>query len=133
MRKKSLITLGVLMNKTKKEMIKEIMLFRYSSKDAGYINPINLKFIKYITNQYKKMSKREIQIEYHFYLDRAFKKLREKRNNLLQECDWTDLPNAVLLDEKKTEWQTYRTNLRDITNGIDTVEKANNITWPTKP
>ena len=46
MRKKSLITLGVLMNKTKKEMIKEIMLFRYSSKDAGYINPINLKFIK---------------------------------------------------------------------------------------
>ena len=74
MRKKSLITLGVLMNKTKKEMIKEIMLFRYSSKDAGYINPTNLKFIKYITNQYKKMSKWEIEIEYNFYLDRAFKK-----------------------------------------------------------
>ena len=34
-------------------------------------------------------------------LDRAFKKLREKRNNLLLECDWTDLPNAVLSDEKK--------------------------------
>ena len=38
------------MNKTKKEMIKEIMLFRYSSRDANYINPTNLKFIKYITD-----------------------------------------------------------------------------------
>jgi len=66
-------------------------------------------------------------------LDRAFKKLREKRNNLLQECDWTDLPNAVLLDEKKTEWQTYRTNLRDITNGLTTVEEIELVVFPEKP
>ena len=62
------------MNKTKKEMIKEIMLFRYSSKDARYINPTNLEFIKYITDEYKKSTKCEIEIEYNFYLDRAFKK-----------------------------------------------------------
>ena len=62
------------MNKTKKEMIKEIMLFRYSSKDASYINPTNLEFIKYITDEYKKSTKYEIEIEYNFYLDRAFKK-----------------------------------------------------------
>jgi hypothetical protein len=60
------------MNKTKKEMIKEIMLFRYSIKDASYIDPRNLSFIKYITNQYKKMKKEEIEIEYNFYLDQAF-------------------------------------------------------------
>ena len=66
-------------------------------------------------------------------LDRAFKKLREKRNNLLQECDWTDLPNAVLLNEKKTEWQTYRTNLRDITNGLTTVEEIELVVFPEKP
>jgi hypothetical protein len=59
------------MNKTKKEMIKEIMLFRYSSKDANYIDPTNLKFIKYITDEYKKMKKDEIEIEYNFYLDKA--------------------------------------------------------------
>ena len=61
------------MNKTKKEMIKEIMLFRYSSKDANYIDPCNLSFIKYITNEYKKMKKDEIEIEYNFYLDKAYK------------------------------------------------------------
>ena len=59
--------------------------------------------------------------------------LRQDRNKLLLECDWTDLPNAFLSDEKKTEWQTYRTNLRDITNGLTTVEDVNSVTWPTKP
>ena len=59
--------------------------------------------------------------------------LRQDRNKLLLECDWTDLPNAVLSDEKKTEWQTYRTNLRDITKGLTTVEDVNSVTWPTKP
>ena len=59
--------------------------------------------------------------------------LRQDRNKLLLECDWTDLPNAVLSDEKKTKWQTYRTNLRDITNGLTTVEDVNSVTWPTKP
>lgn len=57
--------------KTKQQMIKEIMLFRYSSKDANYIDPLNLSFIKYITNEYKKMKKEEIEIEYNFYLNRA--------------------------------------------------------------
>jgi len=27
----------------------------------------------------------------------------------------------------------YRKDLRDLTNGIDTVDKINNVTWPTKP
>ena len=61
------------MKKTKKEMIKEIMLFRYSSKDANYINPSNFEFIDYITNEYKKTSKEEIEIEYNFYLNKAYK------------------------------------------------------------
>ena len=56
------------MNKTKKEMIKEIMLFRYSSKDANYIDPTNFEFIDYITNEYKKTPKWEVEIEYNFYL-----------------------------------------------------------------
>ena len=59
--------------------------------------------------------------------------LRQDRNKLLLECDWTDLPNAVLSDEKKTEWQTYRTNLRDITNGLTTVDDVEAVVFPTKP
>ena len=59
--------------------------------------------------------------------------LREKRNKLLLESDWIELTNAPLTSDKKTEWQTYRTNLRNLTNGLDTVDKVINAPWPTKP
>ena len=59
--------------------------------------------------------------------------LRQDRNKLLQECDWIELNNAPLTSNKKTEWQTYRTKLRDITNGLDTIDKVKAVTWPTKP
>ena len=59
--------------------------------------------------------------------------IRSERNVLLRESDWTDLPNSPLTDSKKTEWQTYRTNLRDITKDVTTIDEANSITWPTKP
>ena len=65
--------------------------------------------------------------------DRAMTNLRTKRNNLLTECDWTQSPDSPLTDSKKTEWATYRTNLRNLTNGLTTVEQVNGVTWPTKP
>ena len=66
-------------------------------------------------------------------LPRALEILRGRRNYLLQECDWTDLPNAVLTDQKKSEWKSYRTKLRDLTDGLDTVEKVKAVEFPTKP
>ena len=66
-------------------------------------------------------------------LNQSLSDLRENRNRLLQECDWIELNNAPLTSSKKTEWQTYRTKLRDITNGLDTVDKVKAVTWPTKP
>ena len=67
--------------------------------------------------------------EFNIYI----KELRSIRNKLLAECDWTDLPNAPLTETKKTEWQTYRVNLRDITNGLTTVEQVEAVEFPTKP
>jgi len=61
--------------------------------------------------------------------DRAIAGVREKRDRLLKETDYLALSDNTL----STEMTTYRQNLRDITNGVDTVEKCNNITWPTKP
>ena len=66
-------------------------------------------------------------------LEQSLSDLRQKRNKLLQECDWIELKNAPLTSSKKTEWQTYRTKLRDLTNGLDTVDKVKAVTWPTKP
>lgn len=40
---------------------------------------------------------------------------RNIRNRLLTQSDWTQLPDAPISTEKKTEWATYRQALRDIT------------------
>ena len=55
--------------------------------------------------------------------------LRIQRNQLLAETDWMSNSDVTMSDE----WKTYRQELRDITNGLDTVEKCNAVTWPTKP
>jgi hypothetical protein len=55
--------------------------------------------------------------------------IRNERNRLLQESDWTQLPDSPLTLEKKSEWEMYRQELRDVTNQTD----PKNIIWPTKP
>ena len=63
--------------------------------------------------------------------DRAIADLRSKRDRLLSSCDWVMMSDSPITD--KTEWETYRQALRDITNGLTTVEDVNAVTWPTKP
>lgn len=62
-------------------------------------------------------------------LNRALSRVRSKRNNKLKETDFYALSDVTMSDNIKT----YRQELRDITNGLDTVEKCENVTWPTKP
>ena len=57
--------------------------------------------------------------------------LRQLRNKLLQDSDWTVLPDSPIAD--KTAWQTYRTKLRDITENLTTVEDVETVVFPTKP
>jgi len=65
--------------------------------------------------------------------DRAMADLRTKRNNLLSSSDWTALSDTALTSAKRTEWQTYRTNLRNLTDGLNTVDDVNNVLFPTQP
>ena len=62
-------------------------------------------------------------------LDRALAQLRKDRNNLLLETDWWGASDNTMTDAQKK----YRQDLRDLTTGLDTVEKVNSVTWPTKP
>jgi hypothetical protein len=64
-------------------------------------------------------------------LDMALDNLRAKRNKLLVDSDYVVLADSPIID--KANWITYRQALRDITNGLTTIEQVNNITWPTKP
>ena len=60
---------------------------------------------------------------------RALADLRSKRNRLLAETDFYALSDVTM----SSDMQTYRQNLRDLPSGKDTVEKCDNVTWPTKP
>ena len=62
-------------------------------------------------------------------LARAMDTLRTDRNRRIAETDYLALSDVTMSDA----WKTYRQSLRDITSGVDTVEKAENVTWPTKP
>jgi hypothetical protein len=58
--------------------------------------------------------------------------LRDKRNNLLMQSDFTQVADSPLDNTSKAEWATYRQALRDITahaNWPD-LEEAD---WPTAP
>ena len=57
--------------------------------------------------------------------------LRSERNALLAATDWRDLPSYA--GTKQAERRVYRQSLRDITVGLDTVEKVNAATFPTQP
>ena len=46
--------------------------------------------------------------------DLTLDEFREWRNSLLNETDWTVLPDSPLSAEKQAEWKTYRQKLRDL-------------------
>jgi|TARA_R100000479_G_scaffold172296_1_gene116745 hypothetical protein len=62
-------------------------------------------------------------------LDRALETLRIERNQKLAATDFYALSDVTM----SSDMQTYRQNLRDLTNGLDTVAKVEAVTWPTKP
>jgi hypothetical protein len=62
-------------------------------------------------------------------LDMAMETLRAKRNKLLADTDYLALSDNTMTEEVKT----YRQTLRDITEGLSTVEQVNAVVFPVKP
>ena len=61
--------------------------------------------------------------------DRAMADLRQRRDSLLKATDYLALSDNTL----SADMTTYRQDLRDITNGLTTVEDVNAVVFPTKP
>jgi hypothetical protein len=55
--------------------------------------------------------------------------IKEFRNNLLKESDWTAIPDANPKPSKEA-WLTYRQALRDLPQ---TFKDPSEVIWPTKP
>ena len=62
-------------------------------------------------------------------LEMAMETLRAKRNKLLADTDYLALSDNTM----SAEMTTYRQALRDITEGLTTVEEVNAVVFPTKP
>ena len=88
---------------------------------------------KVINNEVIEMTEAENNAFENYRSSKHFKirieNLRLQRNSLLRETDWMANSDLTMSDE----WKTYRQELRDLPSGLDTVEKVNNVTWPTKP
>ena len=61
--------------------------------------------------------------------NRAIANLRSKRNRLLAETDFYALSDVTMSEDMTT----YRQDLRNLPDGLTTVEEVNNVTYPTKP
>lgn len=69
----------------------------------------------------------QVSVEEEFKLSMYV--LRGKRNRLLAETDYLALSDNTM----SSEMTTYRQNLRNITNGLTTVEEVEAVVFPTKP
>jgi len=61
--------------------------------------------------------------------DRAIAGLRAKRNSLLAQTDYLALSDNTL----SAAMSSYRQSLRDLTEGLSTVEQVNSVVFPVKP
>ena len=91
---------------------------------------------KLVNGQIVDMTAEEIsarQAEEQAWNDGAFSRdmenLRAKRNKLLAETDFYALSDVTM----SSEMETYRQEIRDLTNGLTTVEQVEAVVFPTKP
>jgi hypothetical protein len=57
-------------------------------------------------------------------------RVKQRRNELLGKCDWTQMPDVPLSAEAKQAWATYRQALRDLTAQA---KFPWNVVWPEQP
>lgn len=64
-------------------------------------------------------------------------RIRQDRNKLLAQSDWSQLPDNSLTAEERNEWVQYRQQLRDIPSRVQIktsyVTTINAMTWPMPP
>lgn len=56
--------------------------------------------------------------------------IRQKRDSLITETDWTQVQDCQLSDDKKAEFLAYRQELRDIPQAYG---DPDDVVWPEKP
>lgn len=110
----------------------ELMVPFYVNPNNYYVNVLTKELIE-IPERPSEDHKFNYQLkkwEISLPIEALIEKEIWKRNLLLQQSDWTQLPDVSLTEEQKGNWVTYRQQLRDITNQPGFPD---NIIWPTQP
>jgi hypothetical protein len=111
---------------SKVDFLEDVMLQDDSNGQGVYIKEWNLDIAKPTIAQLDAL---DAQADFNV----AIINLRAKRNKDLQDSDWTQLPDNTLTSEQRNAWMQFRTELRNITNGLNTVEQVKNVDYPDKP
>ena len=81
----------------------------------------------------KKTTKAEHEAAYQATLDATTAEgHRVTRNNLLADTDWTQMNDSPLANDVKTQWATYRQELRDMSD-LDAWPNIADDDWPVAP
>jgi hypothetical protein len=67
------------------------------------------------------------------YTPDIFPIIRNMRNGLLEESDWTQVNDCPLSDSKKQEWATYRQELRDLPSLYQSANNIADVIFPSTP
>lgn len=101
----------------------------YYNTSAALLVEFPPKPAAYYTWDWNTYSWSDTRTEAQKYTD-ATAAVLPKRQQLLLDSDWTQLPNGPLSTEQQQAWATYRQSLRDITAQSGYPFE---ITWPTPP
>tara|TARA_Y100001938_G_C7847909_1_gene309368 strand:- start:127 stop:363 length:237 start_codon:yes stop_codon:yes gene_type:complete len=59
--------------------------------------------------------------------------IRQQRDRILLDCDWTQGNDSPLSNAKKTEWATYRQQLRDLPASYSNSDAIADVVFPNEP
>ena len=63
--------------------------------------------------------------------EKIWSEIRTKRNQLLSECDWTQVADADITKEFKSKMKAYRQELRDLSDKY--YDDPRELVWPEFP
>ena len=106
----------------------------YSTSTVAEINEVGLTEGQgIIEGSYQPNEYRIVDGEAVVRTDNVLEILRNKRNELLKESDWTQVNDCPLSDSKKQEWATYRQSLRDLPSTNQSVNNIADVIFPSMP
>ena len=101
------------------------------SEVAQIAETIKEKYFEYQDTEQETIQEK-LYNEYGRWSKISWEGIRMIRNFLLGDCDWTQMPDAVLSTELKAQWTTYRTKLRSLPQDYDG-QDADDVKFPINP